>query len=111
MITLPFANGTSTDRELQHRVALFIQQRQHPRGARLSVRARLGVVTLAGIVPSFHQRQLLVSLARRVAGVVQVYDELEVEARADEAVTSAPLAIDGRPPQVSSRRALAPVES
>jgi hypothetical protein len=42
---------------------------------------------------------------------VQVYDELEVEARADEAVTSAPLAIDGRPPQVSSRRALAPVES
>ena len=78
MITLLLATATPADRDLQHRVALFIQQRQLSRGAHLTVRARRGVVTLAGVVPSFHHRQLLYSLARRVAGVVQVEDELDV---------------------------------
>ena len=78
MITLPLATTSPADRDLQHRVALFIQQRQLSRGARLTVRARRGVVTLAGVVPSFHHRQLLYSLARCVAGVIQVQDELEV---------------------------------
>jgi BON domain len=67
----------------------------------LTVRARCGVVTLAGIVPSFHHRQLLFSLARRVAGVVQVKDELEVEAYEDLEQES----------EVPSQRALALTES
>jgi len=34
-------------------------------------------------VPTFHQRQLLHSFARRVAGVVQVQDALEVDSPLD----------------------------
>ena len=79
MITLPLASSTPADRDVQQRVALFIQQRHLSRGARLIVLARRGVVTLSGRVSSFHHRQLLVSLTQRVAGVVQVQDELDVE--------------------------------
>ena len=84
MITLPFGATTPADRDLQQRVALFIQQRHLSKGARLTVLAHRGVVTLAGIVPSFHHRQRLISLAQRVAGVVQVQDELDVETFDDE---------------------------
>ena len=79
MITLPLAETTPADRDLQHRVALFIHQRQLTKGARLTVAARRGVVTLTGTVPTFHQRQLLITFARHVAGAVQVIDELEVD--------------------------------
>ena len=75
---LTAAGTTAADRDLQERVALFIQQRQLARGAELTVFARRGVVTLIGVVNTFHQRQLLQSLVRRVAGVVQLQDELEV---------------------------------
>ena len=37
-----------------------------------------GVVKLAGIVPSFYDRQLIANLARHVAGVMCVHDELSV---------------------------------
>ena len=84
MITLPVGSSTAADRDVQQRVALFIQQRHLSRGARLTVLARRGVVTLSGRVPSFHHRQLLISLAQRVAGVVQVQDELDVETYDDD---------------------------
>jgi osmotically-inducible protein OsmY len=75
---------TAADRDLQNRVSLFIQQRQLSRGAQLTVLAERGVVTLSGIVPTFHQRQLLHSLTRHVAGVVQVRDELDVQTLDDD---------------------------
>lgn len=79
MTALATSPVTSADRDLQNRVSLFIQQRQLSRGAQqLTVLASRGVVTLSGIVPTFHQRQLLHSLTRHVAGVVQVRDELDV---------------------------------
>jgi hypothetical protein len=37
-----------------------------------------GAVTLQGIVPSHHDRQLIVAVARHVAGVRRVEDELTV---------------------------------
>jgi osmotically-inducible protein OsmY len=43
------------------------------------IEAHRGVVTLSGRVASFYQRQLIHTLARRVAGVVQVIDQLEVD--------------------------------
>jgi osmotically-inducible protein OsmY len=66
------------DQDLERRVALFVQQKQLTAGARLQIEAHRGVVTLTGTVGTFHQRQLLYSFARRVAGVVQVEDQLEV---------------------------------
>jgi osmotically-inducible protein OsmY len=70
--------SSPSDCDLAQRVKLMIEQRQLLKGARVTISARLGIVTLAGSVPSFHQRQLLHSLARHVAGVLQVCDELEV---------------------------------
>jgi osmotically-inducible protein OsmY len=84
VITLSFSATTPADRDLQHRVALFVHQRELTRGASLTIAARRGVVTLSGTVPTFHQRQLLHSFARRVAGVIQVQDELEVESYDDD---------------------------
>lgn len=85
LATFPTSTVTPADRDLQHRVSLFIQQRQLSRGAQLTVLARRGVVTLSGIVTTFHQRQLLHSLTRHVAGVVQVRDELDVQTLDDDA--------------------------
>lgn len=85
LATIPTFTVNSADRDLQHRVSLFIQQRQLSRGARLTVLAQGGVVTLSGIVATFHQRQLLHSLTRHVAGVVQVHDELDVQTQDDDA--------------------------
>src|SRR5262245_25739839 len=67
------------DQDLQHRVALFVQQRQLTLGAKITISARRGVVTLKGTTKTFHQRQLLIAFASKVAGVVRVNDELEVE--------------------------------
>ena len=78
MTQLLSSEETSADRDLQYRVALFVQQRQLTANARVKVQARRGVVTLRGTVPTFHRRQLLYAFARRVAGVVNVVDELDV---------------------------------
>ena len=78
MIALVTRSISTADQDLQRRVALFVQQKQLTAGARLQIEAHLGVVTLKGTVGTFHQRQLLYSFARRVAGVIQVQDELEV---------------------------------
>ena len=78
MTQLLHPEETSADRDLQYRVALFVQQRQLTTNARVKVQARRGVVTLRGTVPTFHRRQLLYAFARRVAGVVNVVDELDV---------------------------------
>ena len=48
-------------------------------GIRLSIGARRGVVTLRGTATTFHQRQLIVAATRRVAGAIQIVDELNVD--------------------------------
>jgi osmotically-inducible protein OsmY len=84
LATFPTFAVNPADRDLQNRVSLFIQQRQLSRGAHLTVLAQGGVVTLSGVVATFHQRQLLHSLTRHVAGVVQVRDELDVQTLDDD---------------------------
>jgi len=87
MIAFTTKSTSPSDQDLQHRVALFVQQRQLTFGANVTVSARRGVVILKGTVPTFHQRQLLIAFARKVAGVVQVQDELEVEPAASRRVS------------------------
>ncbi|MDX1948292.1 MAG: BON domain-containing protein [Pirellulaceae bacterium] len=78
MIALPTHSLDETSLELQERVALYLSQRHLTFGSRLQIAAQRGVVTLSGQVPTFHQRQLIHAFTRRVAGVVQVVDQLEV---------------------------------
>jgi len=66
------------DEDLARRVRLFFhQQRLNSNG--LIVDAHRAVVTIRGRVSTFHQRQLIISAARRVAGAGQILDELEVD--------------------------------
>jgi osmotically-inducible protein OsmY len=66
------------DQDLQQRVHSFLNGQHRPALRDLNVEAREGVVTLRGNVPTFYEREITVRLARRVAGVVQLVDEIIV---------------------------------
>lgn len=66
------------DNDLQQRVRSFLTGQHRPALRNLNVEAREGVVTLRGNVPTFYEREISVRLARRVAGVVQLVDEIIV---------------------------------
>ncbi len=68
------------DRDLERRVTAFLAGRNVPALRRLYVRSSQGVVTLRGHVQTFYEKQLGGSVARRVAGVVQLVDDVEVAA-------------------------------
>jgi osmotically-inducible protein OsmY len=72
----PVADPPSHD--LAQRVSLFLRAQTLAVGRPLDISATGGVVTIRGCVPSFYQRQLVLALARRVAGVLQVNDGLHV---------------------------------
>jgi hypothetical protein len=71
-----FTNAQEAD--LFRRLAIAFSM--HPRDGWRDVHVivRQGLVTLIGEVPTFHSRQLLVAVARHVAGVLRVTDELKV---------------------------------
>jgi len=66
------------DRDLERRVTAFLADRNLPALRRLGVRSHRGVVTLRGQVKSFYEKQLGGQSARRVAGVVDVIDAIQV---------------------------------
>jgi len=92
-VSLPEASAA--DEDLARRVRLFLAQQRLMKRAGLVIEARRGVVTIRGEVSTFHQRQLIVSAARRVAGATQIVDELQVDipkvARAAARSTNQPL--------------------
>jgi osmotically-inducible protein OsmY len=74
----PTSYTNSQDADLIRRLVLAFSM--HPRqGWRdIQIIVRHGLETLIGEVPTFHSRQLLVAVARHVAGVLRVSDELRV---------------------------------
>ena len=66
------------DRDLERRVTAFLADRNLPALRRLGVRSHRGVVTLRGQVRSFYEKQLGGQSARRVAGVIDVIDAIQV---------------------------------
>jgi osmotically-inducible protein OsmY len=79
MVAISISKFSREDVELRERVALLMQQRGLAADSEVRIEAHGGVVTLRGTVPTFYRRQLLYSSARRVAGVLEVVDELEVD--------------------------------
>lgn len=68
-----------TDRELEEQVkAALVTDRRLDHHKAIAVSARAGVVTLRGTVESPRQRHAAAEDARAVAGVREVYDELDV---------------------------------
>jgi osmotically-inducible protein OsmY len=66
------------DRDLERRIAIYLVSRQVAALREIDVRADRGTVTLRGEVRSFYHKQLCLNCCRRVAGVVQLVDEVDV---------------------------------
>jgi hypothetical protein len=79
-LSLPdFSSPTSADSDLERRVATFLAG-QHRYALRLlDIEARSGVVTIRGNVSTFYEKQLSIQLVRRVAGVIRLVDEVNVQ--------------------------------
>jgi hypothetical protein len=70
--------SVEADADLERRVFQYLLDRHMPGLRRLSVEAEAGKVTLRGSVRTFYEKQLCQSIARRVAGVRQVVDQVSV---------------------------------
>jgi osmotically-inducible protein OsmY len=68
----------SHDRDLERRVANYLADRQVSALREIDIRADRGTVTLRGEVRSFYHKQLCLNCCRRVAGVLQLVDEVDV---------------------------------
>lgn len=75
---------TDPDADLKRRVRQYLHDRHMPGLRRLSIDAQGGVVTVRGKVRTFYERQLCQHICRRVAGVLRVVDEVEVEEPQEE---------------------------
>lgn len=74
--TTNHSNGDDSDLLRRLRIALSIHKRAGWHLVHFTVQN--GVVQLAGVVPTFYDRQLIASLVRRMAGVFGIEDNLAV---------------------------------
>ncbi len=72
------ADMNATDRELEHRIVIYLAARHVPGLRHLDVRAHNGIVTLSGQVLTFYEKQLCNQCCLRVAGVLQLINEVDV---------------------------------
>ncbi len=110
MIRRVEAQANETDRDLERRVSAFLAGRNVPALRRLYVRSSQGVVTLRGHVATFYEKQLGGSVARRVAGVVQLIDDINV-AGSDVAAVGSDTAVAAGEKILSGRPAVRPAAS
>ena len=66
------------DRDLERRIKSFLADRHFSSLRRLQVEAQAGIVTLQGRVASFYEKQLSHQCCRRVAGVLELVDRIDV---------------------------------
>jgi hypothetical protein len=74
----PESQAIEVDRELERRITSFLAGRHVPGLRSLEVHARNGVVTVRGRVMTFYEKQLCNQCCRRVAGVLQLINEVDV---------------------------------
>lgn len=75
---LPGASSPVADVELERRITAYLASRSFLSFRRIKVTARGGVVTLAGRLSSFHEKQVARESCRRVAGVLEIVDAIHV---------------------------------
>ena len=64
--------------DVAERVRRFLNRQQRPALCRLRVQADEGLLTLAGEVSSYYERQVAVECTRHVVGVVKIVDQIVV---------------------------------
>jgi osmotically-inducible protein OsmY len=70
--------GAAADCDLKRRVSNYLASRYFPALNRLEIDAQCGIVTLRGSVLSFYEKQVALHSCQRVAGVVQLVDDVSV---------------------------------
>lgn len=70
--------GTMTDIQLNDRVNSVLSKTPYWCGRNLQVENHAGRVTLRGVVGTYYQKQMAQEVLRRVDGVSQIANELEV---------------------------------
>jgi osmotically-inducible protein OsmY len=75
---VPSIAQNAGDADLLLRLGIALSIRKRAGWQLVRFRVQNGVVRLGGIVPTFYDRQLIAALARHVAGVLRVEDELAV---------------------------------
>ncbi len=75
-----------SNRDLERRVVNYLSGRQVSALRGILVQADNGTVTLRGEVFSFYQKQLCIQCSRRVAGVINLIDRIEVAPSRDGAI-------------------------
>lgn len=68
----------AADRDLERRIANYLQGRHLPSLRKLAVQSQNGAVTLIGKVHTFHEKQVALHCCQRVAGVVHLIDQVDV---------------------------------
>ncbi len=81
----PFADA-QYDRDLERRVTSFLATRHVPGLRNLAVEAQNGIVTVSGQVLTFYEKQLCNQCCRRVAGVLELINAVDVMDDAKAAV-------------------------
>jgi osmotically-inducible protein OsmY len=76
------ATALQSDVELASRVRVFLAGLRLPGLRGIAVDIDSGVATVSGTANSFHEKQLATHCCQRVAGVVSVVNEIDVEPRA-----------------------------
>jgi osmotically-inducible protein OsmY len=66
------------DRDLERRVTSFLATRHVPGLRNLAVEAQNGIVTVSGQVLTFYEKQLCNQCCRRVAGVLELVNAVDV---------------------------------
>ena len=87
MVSSKAPHNGAHDRDLERRVINYLLGYKMPSLRRIHVESDNGTVTIRGTVSSFYQRQLCINCSRRVAGVVQLIDELTVLCPSDRRVS------------------------
>ena len=70
-----------SDRLLQRRVSNFLSSRHFPDFRYLTIDVDNGCVTLSGILYSHYQKQVALDSCRRVAGVLNLSDQIQIKKR------------------------------
>lgn len=83
MTAIAFRNSTwhweHSDAELERRLANFLYQRRVPGVERIHLIAHGGVVAITGQTPTRSAKWLCIECCRRVAGVIRVIDNVQIE--------------------------------
>lgn len=67
-----------SDRDVRFRVESYLNSKHFPSFRSLDVQVEQGIVTLTGSVENFHERQVALHTCMRVAGVLEMVDQVQV---------------------------------